>query len=106
MRRIIGGKRYDTEKAILIGEASSSNAYPGDFQYWGAGLYRTPKSGRYFLAGEGGAMSMFSQPYGQNGSQSGQGVIPLTPAGALEWAERNLEQDEIEEHFADSIEDA
>jgi hypothetical protein len=105
MKKIIDGKRYDTEKAILIGEATSDNAYPGDFRYWEANLYRTPKSGRYFLAGNGGAMTRFARSCG-DGTCGGYGLFPMSPAEALEWAERNLDAETIEEHFADSIEDA
>jgi hypothetical protein len=56
MRQIIDCKRYDTETATLIGEADSLHAgasSTSDFNYWEAGLYRTPR-GNYFLAGEGG----------------------------------------------------
>src|SRR5208337_3515187 len=47
MRAVINGLRYDTDKAVLIGEAGYSGSY-SDFQWWEAGLYRTPRAGRYF----------------------------------------------------------
>lgn len=108
MRAVIEGKRYDTETAQLIGE--SDNLGQGvdsisDFGYWEAGLYRT-KNGRYFLAGEGGAASMFSQPVGQNSWGGGSGIKPLDKDQALEWAERHLKPEVVEQWFADEIEDA
>ncbi len=108
MRAIIEGKKYDTETAELVGE--SDNLGTGvdsvtDFAFWEAGLYRTPK-GRYFLAGEGGAASMFSEPVGQNARGGGSGIIPMSKDQALEWAERHLKPEVVEQWFADQIEDA
>ena len=60
MKAIINGLRYDTDKATLIGEAS--HGYASDFQHWEAGLYKTPRSGRFFLAGSGGPMTRWSRP--------------------------------------------
>ena len=105
MKAIINGKRYDTSKAILVGEASSTGYSRSDFSFWEAALYRTPKSGAFFLAGEGGAMTQFAH-HVANGRTFGDGIFPMTKADALEWAERYLTQDKIEEHFADTIEDA
>ena len=61
MKAIIEGKRYDTDKAVLVGEASSdfSRSY---FGWWEAGLYKTPRSGAFFLAGAGGAMTRWARP--------------------------------------------
>ena len=108
MRRIINGKRYDTETATLIGEADnlcSGVDSKSDFGYWEAGLYRT-KNGRFFLAGEGGPMSQFSHQVGQNSRGGGEDIIPMDAAEALEWAERHLGAEAVEKHFSDQIEDA
>lgn len=107
MKKIIDGFRYDTEKSIEIG-TYDHGSYPGsgDFSHWSATLYKTPRSGRFFLAGEGGAMTRFAShsPYG--GSSGGSKIIPMSREDALDWAERHLDADEIEEHFADDIQDA
>lgn len=103
MKKIINGLRYDTEKAIEVGSASHS--YPSDFSHWEATLYKTPRSGRYFLAGEGGAMSMFASRIDQNSWGGGSGIRPLTREEALEWAEGNLSTEEIEDGFGE-IEEA
>ena len=104
MRQIIDGLRYDTKKAKLIGVASSSCGVT-DFRYFEAGLYLT-KSGRFFLAGEGGPMSMWRDQIDHNSWGGGSGIIPLSKHDALEWAEDHLDEDLYEEHFADLIEDA
>ncbi|MDD3886464.1 MAG: hypothetical protein PHI35_06315 [Victivallaceae bacterium] len=49
MRRVIGGRLYDTASASLIAERESG--YPSDNNYVDEGLYRT-KNGVYFLAGD------------------------------------------------------
>lgn len=108
MKSIIAGVRYDTDKATLIGETSNDNAHSvTDFNYWRAGLYKTPRSGRYFLAGEGGARTMFCHQLGQNSWSGGEKVIPLeSEAAAFEWAQQELPADVVEQHFAHLIEDA
>jgi len=110
MKAIINGKRYDTEKAILIGESGSGgNTSHSDFRWWHAGLYRTPRSGAYFLAGTGGGMTRFSPRHrsaGQNAWSGGEAIIPITREQALEWAEAELRPEAIDEHFSDLIEDA
>jgi hypothetical protein len=103
MKAIINGLRYDTDKAILIGEASRGNR--GDFSRWDAGLYRTPRSWRYFLAGEGGPMTQFGKgaPLGRT---YGSRIIPMELVEAREWADHHLTADEVEAGFLAEIEDA
>ncbi len=106
MKSIIDGKRYDTEKAVLVGSAGSGGSST-DFSHWWAELYRTPRSGRFFLAGAGGPMTRWVRRVDCGNSRTGgDGIFEMTDAEALEWAEQHLETDEIEEHFAFQIEDA
>ena len=49
---------------------------------------------------------MFSQPVGQNSWGGGSGIKPLDKDQALEWAERHLKPEVVEQWFADEIEDA
>jgi hypothetical protein len=105
MKAIINGLRYDTESAIEIGNAWHGNR--GDFHRWDATLYRTPRAGRYFLAGEGGPLTEFGRgSLGQGGRSAGSRIIPMTVYEAREWAEQNLGTAAIEAHFADEITDA
>jgi len=105
MKKIINGFRYDTDKAILIGEYYTPGIGSNDFHYWEAALYKTPKAGRFFLAGEGQAMTSFASHSG-NSSGWGEDLIPMSKGEALEWAEQYLDADIIEEHFADDIQEA
>jgi hypothetical protein len=105
MKTIIDGKRYDTEKAELIGEAWNGGNW-SDFSHWEAALYRTPKAGRYFLAGQGGPMTMWRKRSGSNGWSGSEGIKPLDAAEAFEWAQQHLPADVVEATFGDAIEDA
>ena len=105
MKKIINGIRYNTEAATLIGEYRSPHP-TNDFSYWYAGLYRAPRSGRYFLAGEGGPMTRYAKRCGDNSVCGGEAITPLTEEDAFAWAQKYLEAEVVEEHFGDMIEDA
>jgi hypothetical protein len=96
MKKIINGKRYDTETAQLIGSTSYSNRT--DFYFWSEELYRK-KTGEFFLYGEGGPASKYSRSTGQNSWSGGEKIAPLTREEAQEWAEKYLDADEYEEVF-------
>lgn len=96
MKKIINGKRYDTDTATLIGNAGYG--HPGDFEYWEENLYRK-KTGEFFIHGEGGAMSKYSRKTGQNEWSGGEEIRPLTLREAQDWAEKYLDADEYEEIF-------
>lgn len=104
MKKIITGVRYNTSNAVAIGRHINGE-YVTDFSYWDATLYVTKRSKRFFLAGSGGAMTQFSQSFG-NDTIGGERIIPLSKAAALIWAEQYLDANVIEEHFSDSIQDA
>lgn len=91
MKKIINGALYSTETAKRL--ATWANAYSrSDFNYCTEDLYQT-KSGKYFLHGEGGAMSKYSRSVGNNSWTGGEHIEPLTPAAAREWAEEHLDAD-------------
>ena len=96
MKKIIGGKRYDTETAMRIGEGSGG--YPGDFNYFSETLYRK-KTGEYFLAGEGGPASKYAKQVELNSWSGGEKIIPLTYEQAREWGEEHLDPDDYENVF-------
>lgn len=98
MKKILNGKRFDTETAIVVG--SADYGYSGDFSAWKATLYKTPRSGAYFLAGEGGPMTIFARHHSDGSRSGGSNLIPLDDASALDWAEQHLTADEIEAGFA------
>ena len=86
MRRIIGGKAYDTETAARICELPC-NANPGDFARHDSALYRTPR-GQFFIAGRGGAMSLWAEPAPGGGCGGGDGIRIVDEAEARDWMER------------------
>ena len=94
MKAIINGLRYDTDKAILIGEGGHGQSR-SDFNYWEAGLYKTPRSGRWFLAGEGHGMTRFASNVG-NMRGWGSRIFPMDEDEAREWAEQHLTTAEVE----------
>ena len=104
MRKVIEGKRYDTETAKQIAAASYSNY--GDLAYWAEGLYRT-KKGNWFLVGEGRALTQYSRSVGQNETGGGSAIIPLTRGKALAWLGAHAPASEAyEEYFANVVEEA
>jgi hypothetical protein len=78
MKTAFSGDRYDTTKADLIGEAFNDVS---NFERWRAKLYRTPRAGKYFLAGEGGWLTRW---------KGGEGIIPVSEKEARAWAKRYL----------------
>jgi len=104
MKKIINGFRYDTQKAVEVGNYHSGHT-PSDFQGWTATLYKTPRSGRFFLHGHGGPMTRFADHHG-NSVTDGERIVLMSKEEALEWAEQYLGVEDIERHFLDSIEEA
>lgn len=96
MKKIINGRRYDTESAREVGFASYS--HPRDFQYWEETLYRK-NTGEFFLYGRGGPASRYAESLGQSGWTGGAKIIPLNIEAAQKWAEEHMDADEYEKLF-------
>ncbi|WP_146227926.1 hypothetical protein [Rhodobacter viridis] len=103
MKRIINGKRYDTDSANYIG--TYAHGHPGDFGWFEEDLYRTSK-GEYFIAGEGGAMSKYARSAGGNSWSGGSAITPIEKQYAFAWAQECLSADEVDQEFGDEISDA
>ncbi|MDR2043505.1 MAG: hypothetical protein LBQ15_03900 [Clostridium sp.] len=102
MYKVINGKGYSTETARML--ASKDNGlYPGDLRYLEETLY-IKRTGEYFLHGAGGAGSRYGEWSGNSG-RAGEAIIPLSLAGAREWAEGCLDGEEYERIFG-SIDEA
>ena len=96
MKKIINGKKYDTETATKIGEYS--NGYStSDFHYIDETLYRK-KTGEFFLYGEGGPMTRYSHACGDLRGY-GDAFIPMSDEETRKWAEEHLDVDYFEEIF-------
>ena len=102
MNKIIGGKRYDTDKAANVGEAGNG-LYPGDLDYYCEYLYRK-RTGEFFLHMEGGPRSRCAKADG-TGWAGGEELRPMSFADARAWAEENLAADEYAELFGEPDED-
>lgn len=96
MKKVINGKRYDTDTAKEM--AYTSYGYSGDFQAWAETLYRK-NTGEYFLYGKGGPASRYAVSTGMNQWSGGEKIIPLSIEAAQEWAENHLDADEYEKIF-------
>ena len=64
MKKIINGKKYNTETAKEVGYRSSGGS-TSDFSYWCQTLYRK-RTGEFFLYGEGGPMTSYARSCGDN----------------------------------------
>ena len=84
MKKIINGKRYDTETAEFCG--SREYGYPGDFDHVSEELYQK-RTGEFFLYGEGGPNLKYREEISMNSWSGGEKIIPLTDDEAKEWAE-------------------
>lgn len=82
--------------------AHLSGAYWG----WREALYRTPRSGMYFLAGQGHALSRYATNLGGGQWGAGERIEPMTEAEAFDWAQRELPAAEVEALFPGLIADA
>ena len=103
MKRIVDGHKYDTETATEI--ANTRYSAPGDFGYWSETLYKTI-NGRYFIDGEGGPLSMYSESIGNNSIAGRRWITPLSREEAYKWCEEHDQVDAIENEFSDKVKDA
>lgn len=102
MKKIINGKKYDTDTAKEVGSWSNGLSYR-DFGWCREQLYRK-KTGEFFLFGEGGPASKYAERF-QNSRIEGEEIRPLPYEAAREWAEKHLDADEYEEIFGEVVED-
>jgi len=102
MKKVINGRRYDTDSAKKV--AFNQYSYPSDFHWWRETLYRK-NTGEYFLHGEGGPLSRYAETTGQNQWESGEKISPLSVETAQKWAEECLDADEYEKIFGEVEED-
>lgn len=104
MKKIINGKRYDTDTAQAVANWDNGR-YGGDFSAVAETLYLT-KSGNWFLHGTGGPMSKYARACGDNSWTGGTRIIPMTADEARKWLEEHDCVSALEEHFSAEIVDA
>ena len=96
MKKIINGKKYDTETATRL--ADWENDYGDcDLKHAKLTLYRK-KNGEYFLYGDGIAAAQYTKNPG-NYICCVEKITPLTEDEAKSWAESLLDADEYEKIF-------
>lgn len=98
MKRIIDGRKYDTETATFVASYDNGRSV-SDYQYVGHALYRK-RTGEYFLESEGGAMTRYAERDG-DGWRGGSVIEPLTYERARAWAEEHMSVDEYEAEFGE-----
>lgn len=98
MKKIINGKKYDTETARLIAQ-KEADCYPSDFRYYVEKLYQK-KTKEYFLYAEGNPLSPYGKAYA-NGWVYSEQIIPYTEEEAKAWAVENMNVNEYEELFGE-----
>lgn len=97
MKKIINGKRYDTDTAEFIGKWE--NIYnSADLQYECEELYRK-KTGEFFMYGEGGPASSYAVQTGTTSWSGSCKITPITENEAKKWVEENLDADYYEKLF-------
>lgn len=83
IRATIRGNRYDTAAADQIGRAVQGGE---GWHVYSERLYSTRRSGRLFLAGSGGPLTVYGSTDGAGKRVHGSAIIPLTATAAAEWA--------------------
>ena len=85
MKRVIGGKVYNTETAEEIYHWDN-DCFSNDFRYVSETLYRSPK-GQLFIHGKGGSMSKYSESCGSNSTCDSSKISLVEIADVEEWLE-------------------
>lgn len=98
MKKIINGKKYDTDTAKLMGTYTNGISY-SDFEFFMSELYKK-KTGEFFLYQEGGPMSIVAVHHGNNTTGS-ERIIPISENEAKEWVEKYMDADEYENIFGE-----
>lgn len=102
MKRVINGKRYDTNTATKV---AVDEKHTGGFDDWSETLYRK-NTGEFFLFGEGGPMTQYRKRMEDGSLGYGEEIIPLSLDGAKRWCEDHLDSDAYEKIFGVVSEDA
>ena len=102
MKKVIKGKKYDTETATVLG--CFHKGAKGELNYIREELFKK-KTGEYFLYCKGGASTKYSVLVQNNTWSGSEKIIPLEFSDAQAWAEQNLKDDEYKSIFGEVTED-
>lgn len=98
MKKIINGRKYDTDTAELVAEWDNGDY--SDFGFICEGLYRK-RTGEYFLYGRGGAQTRYAESHGATSWGGGRKIEPLSEPEARKWAEEHCDADTYEQIFGE-----
>ena len=99
MKKVIHGKRYDTNTATELAYYSNLLS-KRDFKWCEETLYRK-QGGEFFLHGAGGGLSAYAQAYPNTGYGDGEQIIPMSEESARQWCEMRLSYDEYVRIFGE-----
>ena len=99
MKKIINGKKYDTDTAKEVGY-DNNGLLCSDFSYIEETLYKK-KTGEFFLCGRGGAVTKYAECKPGEFSRSGEAIVPLKEDEAKKWAEDHSTVEEYEKIFGE-----
>ena len=102
MKKIINGKKYNTETAESVAEWDNGLGY-GDFGRCAETLYRK-RTGEFFVHGRGGARTQYAERCGNNCWCGGEDITPMTEEEAREWCEGKTDADTYEAIFGEVAE--
>ena len=89
---------YNTETAKEVGYWNNG-CTRNDFNWCLETLYKK-KTGEFFIYGEGGALSKYSEAIG-NTLIGGESIVPISYKEAQKWAEKNLYGEDYEKIFGE-----
>ena len=104
MKKIINGKRYNTETATKIAQYHNGLG-ASDFNYLYEQLYRTPK-GAWFIVADGGPNIKYSRIDGNGRAGDNDVFLVLSKDEVYDWLELRGETQVLEDYFGDRIENA
>ena len=103
MKKVIGNKLYDTEKAEVL--HSWSYSYPDDFKFRLKVLYRTAK-GNYFIYHDGGPMTDMAISVDNNTTSGSRKIEEIDEDEAFEFLKEHDGDELLIELFPEKLEEA
>lgn len=97
MKKVINGKRYNTETAKSVAWWTNNKSYT-DFGWCEEELFQK-RTGEFFLYGQGGASTIYSRQTGENSWMAGEEIIPVSEKRAKLWVANRLGEDKIDVIF-------